>query len=109
MQGRPAGRPAYAVSLVVDKTLAMAAVTAIVACLYERERTGRGQAIEVPMFELMCADTLVEHLTGGTFGPSEGTNGLKRTLCPGRRPCATSDSCASRCRMEGGFTGSSRS
>ncbi|MEZ4330286.1 MAG: CoA transferase [Myxococcota bacterium] len=43
------GRAALISQVVVDKASGMAAVQAILAALYVRERTGRGQRIDVPM------------------------------------------------------------
>lgn len=55
------------------------------------ERTGRGQAIEVPMFETMVAYTLLEQMGGMTFDPPEGPPLYQRTISPYRRPYQTSD------------------
>lgn len=59
--------------------------------LYERERSGLGQAIEVPMFETMVAFNLVEHLSGATFVPNEAGMGYDRVLSQHRRPYRTRD------------------
>ena len=45
--------PDYAPTLVADKTAGLAVVNAVLAALFNRERSGRGQYVEVPMFETM--------------------------------------------------------
>src|SRR5262245_26597002 len=47
--------PRYMPTIVADKTSGMAVVQAVLAALFARERTGRGQAVEVPMFETLAA------------------------------------------------------
>jgi len=59
--------------------------------LFERERSGLGQAIEVPMFETMVSFNLVEHMGGETFVPPQGGMGYERVLSPHRRPYRTRD------------------
>src|SRR5258706_15251561 len=59
--------------------------------LYEREKSGLGQYIEVPMFETLVSFTLIEHLAGETFSPAEGEMGYERVLSPFRRPYRTAD------------------
>jgi crotonobetainyl-CoA:carnitine CoA-transferase CaiB-like acyl-CoA transferase len=55
--GPYAGRLAYD-----DKTAAIIAAYAIMAALFERERTGRVQAVEVPMFESMIDYLMAEQM-----------------------------------------------
>lgn len=85
------GQPAYVNSIVADKTAGLTVAYAIAMALYERERSGLGQAIEVPMFETLVSFTLVEHLAGHSFEPPEGPMGYERLLTPARRPYATQD------------------
>ena len=63
------GEPRYLPALVADKTTAVFTAYAIVTALFHRERTGVGQAVEVPMFETMTAFNLTEHLWGHVFSP----------------------------------------
>jgi crotonobetainyl-CoA:carnitine CoA-transferase CaiB-like acyl-CoA transferase len=83
--------PQFAPTLIADKTVGLTAVYAVLAALFHRERTGQGQAIEVPMFETMVAFTLAEHLGGLTFEPPTGGAGYARLLAPDRRPHRTTD------------------
>jgi crotonobetainyl-CoA:carnitine CoA-transferase CaiB-like acyl-CoA transferase len=86
-----AGEPRYAPMILADKTCALAAANAISAALFARERTGRGQFVEIPMFETMVAFILTEHLSGHTFVPPEAPLGYTRVLAPWRRPYKTKD------------------
>lgn len=92
LQGRTGDRePGYVNTVAADKVVGLYAANAITAALYARERTGEGQAIEVPMFECMVAFTVAEHLSGRTFVPSLGEAGYDRLLNEQRRPFRTSD------------------
>ena len=81
-----AGEPRYAPMIMGDKTCGLVASQAITAALFARERTGRGQYVEVPMLETMAAFVLAEHLFGHTFDPPKGGIGYNRVLAPWRRP-----------------------
>jgi crotonobetainyl-CoA:carnitine CoA-transferase CaiB-like acyl-CoA transferase len=83
--------PRYVKSVVADKVLALYVAQAVTAALFARERTGKGQAVEVPMFECMVSFLAVEHLAGKTFVPPEGPTGYSRLLNPFRRPFETTD------------------
>src|SRR5262249_18710196 len=85
------GEPRYAPTVIADKLTGMMGAHAILAALYHRERTGRGQFVEVPMFETMAAFLMVEHLYGRSFAPAKGDTGYTRVLAPSRRPYRTSD------------------
>ncbi len=89
--GHSSGTPDYVPSLIADKTSGLALANAVLAALFERERSGRGQFVEVPMFETMVAFTLAEHLGGLTFEPPHGPAGYQRLLSGGRRPAPTLD------------------
>lgn len=88
---RSGDAPAYAPTIVADKTTALFAVGAINAALYHRAVTGEGQAIEVPMFEAMVSFLAVEHLGGRSFAPALGPSGYSRVLSRHRRPYRTAD------------------
>ncbi len=91
LQGKLADAPQYVAMAIADKTVALYVVYAIAMALFHRERTGAGQAVEVPMFESMVSFAMVEHLFGHTFEPPLGGTGYPRHLSPHRRPFATSD------------------
>jgi crotonobetainyl-CoA:carnitine CoA-transferase CaiB-like acyl-CoA transferase len=67
LQGMVIGEPRCMPTLVADKISSNAVVSAVLAALYEREKSGHGQAIEIPMFETVVAFAMVEHLYGQTF------------------------------------------
>jgi len=86
-----AGEPRYAPMIIADKTCALSIVGAVSTALYARERTGRGQFVEIPMFESMVSYVLGEHLFGHNFVPPMGSLGYTRVLAPWRRPYKTKD------------------
>ena len=83
--------PRYVKTIFADKTVGFVIAYSVAMALYERERSGRGQAIEVPMFETMVSYTLIEHLAGETFCPPEGRMRYERILSPNRKPYRTLD------------------
>jgi crotonobetainyl-CoA:carnitine CoA-transferase CaiB-like acyl-CoA transferase len=91
LQAPLVGEPRYVPTIVADKTSSLAVLSAVLAALFHRERTGEGQAIEVPMFETVVAYVMVEHLYGETFVPPIDTAGYKRILNRWRRPFRTKD------------------
>src|SRR3984885_10647680 len=86
-----AGEPLYAPMIIADKTCAIAIAGAISTALFARERTGRGQFVEIPMFEQMVSFVLGEHLFGHNFVPPIGELGYTRVLASWRRPYRTKD------------------
>jgi crotonobetainyl-CoA:carnitine CoA-transferase CaiB-like acyl-CoA transferase len=86
-----AGAPRYAPTILADKTTALALANAVSAALYAREKCGRGQFVEVPMFESMVSFVLAEHLFGHCFEPPMGALGYTRVLGAWRRPYQTKD------------------
>src|SRR3546814_16065755 len=59
--------------------------------LIHRLRTGKGQYIEVPMFETMVAFVMPEHMAGRAFEPPMGEAGYARVINKDRRPFQTKD------------------
>jgi len=88
---RAGQRPAYVPAAIADRIVGMSAVNAILAAALERERSGEGQKIEIPMFETMLSMILADHLQGLTFVPPLDEGGYKRHLSPDRRPYETKD------------------
>ena len=89
----PAGseEPHYVPLAMSDRATGLSSAVALLAAVIYRERTGRGQQIEVPMFETMAQWVLGDHMGGKTFEPSLGPAGYKRTLNKERRPYKTCD------------------
>jgi len=85
------GEARFVPTLIGDKTVGLTMVYAVMAALLQRERTGLGQAIEVPMLETMTAFVMAEHMGGLTFEPPLGPPGYARMLAPDRRPHRTAD------------------
>jgi crotonobetainyl-CoA:carnitine CoA-transferase CaiB-like acyl-CoA transferase len=83
--------PRYVNTIFADKTVGCVVAYAVSMALYERERSGRGQAIEVPMFETMVSFTMIEHLAGETFCPARESMGYERVLSEHRKPYRTKD------------------
>jgi formyl-CoA transferase len=88
-RGRDA--PDYVPTVMADKTAGLMLASAVLAALLARQRTGRGQFVEVPMLESMVSFTLCEHLGGLTFEPRLGAAGYARVIAGGRRPVPTKD------------------
>lgn len=88
---RISGEPGYAPTILADKTCGLMAAQAITAALYQREKSGRGQVVEIPMFETMVSFLMIEHLSGRTFNPALGETGYSRLLAPWRKPYKTAD------------------
>jgi crotonobetainyl-CoA:carnitine CoA-transferase CaiB-like acyl-CoA transferase len=91
LMAQVAGEPRYAPMILADKTCALSIAGSVSAALFARERTGRGQFVEIPMFEQMVAFVLGEHLFGHNFVPPLGALGYTRVTAPWRRPYKTKD------------------
>jgi len=88
---RQTGSPSLVPTIFVDKLCGLTIAYAVIAALFKRERTGRGERIEVPMSEAATAFVLVEHGAGAIPEPPAGRAGYTRILSPHRRPQRTSD------------------
>jgi crotonobetainyl-CoA:carnitine CoA-transferase CaiB-like acyl-CoA transferase len=95
---RQAGVPRYMPTLVADKIAGQMAAHAILAALFQRERTGVGQFVEVPMFECLVQFLLLEHMNARQFSRAGDTTpaqpdelGNRRTLAEWRKPYRTLD------------------
>ena len=85
------GPPQYVPAAIVDRITGLAAVGAILAAVHECQRSGRGQRIDIPMFETMVGFVLSDHLAGRSFEPPLDAGGYARLLSHGRRPYPTQD------------------
>lgn len=83
--------PDYVPTAIVDRGVALWAVGQINAALFHQSRTGQGQRLDMPMFEMMAGFMLGDHLAGETFVPPIGPMGYGRMLTPDRRPYETRD------------------
>jgi crotonobetainyl-CoA:carnitine CoA-transferase CaiB-like acyl-CoA transferase len=83
--------PAFVPANLCDRMTGLAAAHAAIAALYMRERTGEGQAVEVPMFETLVQMILGDHFNGMAFVPPIGAPGYSRLLNEHRRPFRTRD------------------
>jgi crotonobetainyl-CoA:carnitine CoA-transferase CaiB-like acyl-CoA transferase len=83
--------PHYVPLALNDRATGLSSAVALLAAVVYREKTGRGQQIEVPMFETMAQWVLGDHMGGKTFEPPLGPMGYKRTLNKERRPYKTRD------------------
>jgi crotonobetainyl-CoA:carnitine CoA-transferase CaiB-like acyl-CoA transferase len=91
LTGKITGEPRYSPATMADRIVGLNATHAILAALFHRERSGEGQAIEIPMFETMAQFVLGDHMAGRSFEPPIGPAGYSRLLSPDRRPYQTSD------------------
>jgi formyl-CoA transferase len=85
------GVPRYVPNALVDRIVGLTAVGAICASLVHRDRTGRGQRVDIPMFETMAGFVMGDHMGGLTYEPPLDKGGYARHLARDRRPYKTSD------------------
>jgi crotonobetainyl-CoA:carnitine CoA-transferase CaiB-like acyl-CoA transferase len=88
---RQTGQARYLPTIAADKTCALVAAHAVLAALFQRERSGQGCFVEVPMYETMVGFNLVEHLYGMHFCPALSGAGYPRVMAPWRKPYRTLD------------------
>ena len=95
---RVSGTPRYVPFVMADRTVGLIAVQMILMALFKREKSGEGQAIEIPMFENMVTQVMTEHMYLATFEPPlvDGGDPAKaygdpRVLDPENRPIPTRD------------------
>jgi crotonobetainyl-CoA:carnitine CoA-transferase CaiB-like acyl-CoA transferase len=85
------GTPSYLPITIADRSVGIYAFGVISAALFARTQTGEGQTVEIPMFEVMTAYVLGDHLYGHTFVPPRAGFGYPRIMSPNRRPYRTKD------------------
>jgi crotonobetainyl-CoA:carnitine CoA-transferase CaiB-like acyl-CoA transferase len=83
--------PRYAPLALADRVVGINAAHVILAALFRRLRTGKGQSVELPMFETMAQLVLGDHLGARSFVPEHGAAGYFRLLLATRRPYVTHD------------------
>lgn len=88
---RVTGEPRYVPIVIADRSVGAIAVQMLLLALINRQRTGEGAEIEVPMFENMAKFVLEEHMYLKTFDPPLGGTGDTRVLERGNRPIPTKD------------------
>lgn len=88
---RQTGEARYLPTIAADKTCGLVAAHAVMAALFQRERTGEGSFVEVPMYETMVGFNLVEHFYGMHFEPALSGAGYPRVMAPWRKPYKTLD------------------
>lgn len=89
VDGNP--RPRYLPSLIADKVAGLNGAYAALAAVIHKMRTGEGQHVIVPMFEVFTNFMLLEHLAGQTFDPPNGPICYSRQIDPDRQPFPASD------------------
>lgn len=85
------GEPRYLPITIADRSVGLYAFGVICAALHARHRTGRGQAVDIPMFETMVPYVLGDHMYGHTFVPNQSDFGYPRLMSPKRKPYRTKD------------------
>ncbi len=84
-------KPRFIPSLIADKVAGLHGAYATMAAIIHKLRTGRGQRVEVPMFEAFAQFMLKEHLAGKMFDPPVGSLLYNRQIDPDRQPFPTKD------------------
>jgi len=85
------GAPRYVPTAMADRVVGLVAVGAILASIIERDRSGEGQKVDIPMFETMVSFVMGDHMGGLTYDPPLDQGGYARQLSPERRPYQTKD------------------
>jgi crotonobetainyl-CoA:carnitine CoA-transferase CaiB-like acyl-CoA transferase len=85
------GKPAYVPMLICDHVVGEITAGTVMAALMQRQNTGIGASIEIPMFETMASFVLQEHLSQQSFEPPVGPPGDLRLLSPHNQPVKTKD------------------
>src|SRR5258708_40168782 len=84
-----ATEPRFCPTPIVDRLMGTQVAMNILGGLMARQRTGRGQQIDVPIFETMAQIMLGDHLGGEAFEPAIRPLGDPRMFAPERRAYPT--------------------
>jgi crotonobetainyl-CoA:carnitine CoA-transferase CaiB-like acyl-CoA transferase len=85
------GKPSYVPLLICDHVVGEITTGSIMAALMQKQNTGIGVSLEIPMFETMASFVLQEHLAQQSFEPPVGPAGDLRLLSPHNQPIKTKD------------------
>ena len=85
------GEPRYVPLAIADRVVGLTALSGILAAIIERNRSGIGQRVDVPMFETMVSLIMSDHLGGLSFDPPLDGGGYTRLLARDRRPMPTAN------------------
>jgi crotonobetainyl-CoA:carnitine CoA-transferase CaiB-like acyl-CoA transferase len=85
------GKPSYVPMLICDHVVGEITAGSILAALMQKQNTGIGSSLEIPMFETMASFVLQEHLAQQSFQPPVGRAGDLRLLSPHNQPIKTKD------------------
>jgi crotonobetainyl-CoA:carnitine CoA-transferase CaiB-like acyl-CoA transferase len=85
------GQPRYVPANLADRTVGLYAFGLMSAALYQRERTGTGCELGIPMFETLASLLFGDHLFGETFKPASAPIGYPRLMVRDRGPFPTRD------------------
>lgn len=85
------GKPTYVPMLICDHVVGEITAGVVMAALMQKQNTGIGASIEIPMFETMASFVLQEHLAQQSFEPPVGPPGDLRLLSPHNQPVKTKD------------------
>jgi crotonobetainyl-CoA:carnitine CoA-transferase CaiB-like acyl-CoA transferase len=91
LQEKVIGKPNYVPTVIADKVTGLTAAYSVLAALFERQRSGEGQEIEIGMYETMVTFLMSEHIGGHMFDPPIGPPLYERAVSSFRRPYCTSD------------------
>lgn len=81
--------PRFLPTLIADKTAALYAAYGVMGGIIHKLRTGKGQHIEVPMFESVAAYTMMDQLFGHSFDPPIGPIGFGTMMSEHQKPLKT--------------------
>lgn len=95
MNERMTGAAGFVPMLMTDKICGLYLAYAVTAALMHRASTGKGQLVQVPMFESTVAFNLYEHMADAVFAPADGHEavplGYGRVFGSLHRPLKTQD------------------